>query len=893
VGERLAADVATVMSIPSTNTVLEALRQHGLVDAAPLQELNRKRNQFADPRALAKYLLQRGWLTPYQINQLLNGRAADLVLGPYLLLDRLGEGGKGQVFKVRHRAMNRIVALKILRPELTSDAEVVGRFFREIEIVSQISHPNIVHAFDAGPIELPSPQSGEARIPGHFLAMEFIEGSDLERQVQKCGRMPVLQAVEYIRQAACGLAHAHERGLIHRDIKPANLLVGAVTGSSTGIVAQSSTKVGFSTLRMELTPQAKQYGVVKILDLGLARLRHTATLSPTDNLTVDYGKGVTQGTPDYMAPEQALDFHTADIRADIYSLGCTFFFLLTGQPPFLGGTLAQKLLKHQQVAPPAIGNVRPDVPPAVAKVLDRMLAKRAEARFQTPGEVADALAALFSNGVLASPSSNGVKAPSLPLSKRLASLARPSRSLAGIVLGSIRWLGRTLRQRPRVMLVLALLMLTATSFAFLPLGSESEPSAMKSVLELLHRPDLSEQQILQRLGKLHQKYPGSMGRLRQELLALRMRQPGTAEAFQAGIWLTYLPSPLDQLDPQQISEKKCFAGQPPELVAVLGDLGPTYGRTSALAFRPDCTMLAVSNSGGDVILWHFANGVPTKPANLRAHSSPVMALAFSPDGRWLASGSGNNSAAGDNSLRLWDVTQGEIKADAVLNGHTSTINTLTFSPDGRALASAGEDQSVRMWEMPSRDGKVLATKVTFVRSLAFSPDCDTLAVGGSYWSQVRLFDLVPKNGGKVVDLKYPAAVHTNQVAFSPDGKMLATDFGNQVVMWDPTRQVELFRLNGHATGVSAVVFPPDGKTLFSGEAAPESQTNVNEPETLLIRWSMQNRAQVASWRLPCGGIKRLVLATDGRHLAVGGRNSLVYILRLAPPKIGPGAIRTD
>jgi serine/threonine protein kinase len=335
-----------------------AVRQHGLVNERQMSALIQGNSGgFADARALAGALLRSDWLTPYQVNQLLLGRGAELTVGPYLLLERLGEGGAGQVFKALHQRLNRTVALKIIRKELLDNADLVTRFYREIQIVSQLDHPNIVHAYDSG-------AAGRT----HFLAMEFIEGSDLAKLVKQCGPLPVEQACGYIHQAACGLAHAHEHGLIHRDIKPHNLLMSI------------------------------REGRIKIVDLGLARLQKvrneevTAVLSQVNTGgTLTPVDAVMMGTLDYMAPEQALDFHAADIRADIYSLGCTFYFLLTGRPPFAGGTPAQKLLWHQQAEPSPVEQARADVPAGLAAVLQRMLAKRPEDRYQTPAEVAAAL----------------------------------------------------------------------------------------------------------------------------------------------------------------------------------------------------------------------------------------------------------------------------------------------------------------------------------------------------------------------------------------------------------------------------------------------------------------------------------------------------------------------
>src|SRR5262249_17044618 len=155
--------------------------------------------------------------------QLSNGRAGDLVFGQYVVLDLLGEGGMGRVYKARHRGMKRLVALKVIRRDMVSDAETVGRFYREMKLASQLSHPNIVRAYDAGPVGAT-----------HYLALEYVEGIDIARLVQQSGPLPAAEACEYIRQAACGLAHANEKGLVHRDIKPSNLLLSKPSPQKAG-----------------------------------------------------------------------------------------------------------------------------------------------------------------------------------------------------------------------------------------------------------------------------------------------------------------------------------------------------------------------------------------------------------------------------------------------------------------------------------------------------------------------------------------------------------------------------------------------------------------------------------------------------------------------------------
>jgi serine/threonine protein kinase len=382
------------MSAISTPALVNALSRSPLLTSTQQGELVQTlQGRFPDARLLARQLLERGWLTSYQINQLFQGRGSDLVLGPYVLLERLGEGGTGRVFTARHQHMNRIVAVKIIRPELVSDAEVVARFRREVQVVSQLTHPNIVHAYDAGP-------AGSS----YFLVTEYVVGTDLDRLVKQKGRLPVEQACDFLRQALLGLQHIHEQRLVHRDIKPSNLLVTEAHAAQPG-------------------------GVLKILDLGLARLQRPVDGELTGKVT---GAIVTLGTLDYMAPEQALDFHGVDIRGDIYSLGCTFFFALTGQPPFASGTVTQKLIRHQQAQPPALEKLRGDVPAAVAATLKRMMAKRPEDRFATPLEVIQALPARAPVATLVAGSSTLVSSVTVPNALVLAApaalpLAVPSR----------------------------------------------------------------------------------------------------------------------------------------------------------------------------------------------------------------------------------------------------------------------------------------------------------------------------------------------------------------------------------------------------------------------------------------------------------------------------------
>ncbi len=340
------------MTKPSARDLVEILSRGRLLEAEQLAELNRASSSHPDDSlTLARELLQRGWLTPYQINQLFRGRADDLVLGHYILLERLGAGGMGQVFKARETHLGRIVAVKVLSKERINKPETVQRFYQEIQSAARLSHPNIVHAYDAE-------QVGDA----HVFAMEYIEGDDLSRLVKQTGPLAVPQACEYVRQAAVGLQHIHENGMVHRDIKPANLM------------------------------RSHQGAIIKILDMGLARLREEeAEETKPDRLT---RLGVVMGTIDFIAPEQALDSRRADIRSDLYSLGCTLYYLLSGQAPFPRDEPMAKLLAHSCDAAVPVEQMRPEVPPRVDAIVGKLMAKRPAERYQTPAELIVDLVAL-------------------------------------------------------------------------------------------------------------------------------------------------------------------------------------------------------------------------------------------------------------------------------------------------------------------------------------------------------------------------------------------------------------------------------------------------------------------------------------------------------------------
>jgi eukaryotic-like serine/threonine-protein kinase len=358
------------MAIDSVAAFADVVRQSQLLEPIYVNEFGQDARRFTDVRALAQHLIKQNRLTPYQVNQILQGQVNGLVLGQYRLLERLGEGGMGQVFKARHQTMGRIVAIKVIRKDRLGNANLVKRFHREIQLAAQLTHPNVVLAFDADQVG-----------GNHFFAMEYVDGIDLSRLIKQNGALPVATACEYIRQAALGLQHAHERGLVHRDIKPGNLLVTKGEPSLNG--------PGSRPAQSKRTGGQVGKPLVKILDMGLARVAFAEDEATGMSITND---GTVMGTPDFMAPEQAKNSSMVDWRADIYSLGCTLYYLLTGSVPFPGGSNIEKLLHHQMDSPRSIEQIRTDVPAGVRAIVNRLMAKRVEDRIQSAGEIAHQLA---------------------------------------------------------------------------------------------------------------------------------------------------------------------------------------------------------------------------------------------------------------------------------------------------------------------------------------------------------------------------------------------------------------------------------------------------------------------------------------------------------------------
>lgn len=296
---------------------------------------------------LARELVRQNYLTKLQAAAVLKGKTSNLVFGDYIVLEKIGSGGMGQVFKARHKPTAKNVALKVLSAEAVKNKRLIERFKKEAKAVARLKHPNVVRAYEAGKFN---------RI--RYLVMELVEGENMLVRVKRKGPLPVEECVACVLQAARGLGYAHEKGVTHRDIKPSNLLRDRHTGR------------------------------VKILDMGLARVEEAEEDEDAIRLTMP---GQMLGTARFMAPEQIEDARNADVRSDVYSLGCTLYYLLRGKAPFSGETVAHTLMAHVSAPVPDLCKKRSDVPDWLGDVFQKMLAKDPDDRFQKMSELVDVI----------------------------------------------------------------------------------------------------------------------------------------------------------------------------------------------------------------------------------------------------------------------------------------------------------------------------------------------------------------------------------------------------------------------------------------------------------------------------------------------------------------------
>jgi WD40 repeat protein/serine/threonine protein kinase len=792
---------------------LDQLRDCQILEPAQLEEINNYAEaQEDDPRPLARRIVEKGWLTKFQINMIGQGRGKDLIIGSYLVLERIGEGGMGQVYKARHQHMNRVVALKVIRKERLNSPDAVRRFYKEIQAAAQLSHPNIVLAYDAG-------QTG----PTHFFAMEYVEGMDLAHMVQESGPIPVGQACDYIRQAALGLEHAFERGLVHRDIKPANLLVARLSKKS------EQSGPGPSTSKSGSLGAA----VVKILDMGLARLH-----GPAETDTGFTKDGVVMGTPEYLAPEQATNARAADIRSDLYSLGCTFYFLLAGRPPFQGGSLTEVLLAHQLNPAPPVSQFRPEVPEQITAIVARLMAKNPAERFQTPAELADVLAPYCQGAAAPAGATGTAKAVSAQegfgwdalATATDADGAAPSPVVATVEQAEEDFAGSSptpAKRKPPVQssstkrklmfgigMSIHALILIAFLVWYMNRKTESDNDA-----EPKKSPVVAE---APRTTKPRVERPTAPEPKVQPTAKVVPEQPVRPEPP--------VNPPTPEI-PLGSGEERVFTGHRGGLRAAAfsadGRQVYTWGSDSTLrhwdlvtgkevlqlpvsanvaAFSSD-GRLALSAIGQSIILWDAETGKQIRPFAARPGqgNANISCLALSHDKRFALSG------AHDNLVDLWEVSTGKLQRQ--FSGFKSWVMNVAFTPDGRRAFAGSGNGVVLGWDVETGLEVNGLTKRGdyFYTNLAFSPDSRTVLLHGrnrglGLWDLSTWQERHPFQGDTRI---------THALAFSPDGRRVASANENTVFVWDRDTGQELHRYQGFPGRVRGLVFGPDNKHFLA------------------------------------------------------------------------------
>jgi WD40 repeat protein/tRNA A-37 threonylcarbamoyl transferase component Bud32 len=582
----------------------------------------------------------------------------------YEILGELGRGGMGIVYQARQTARDRVVALKVIRKERLAHPEVVRRFRREAQAAARLSHPNIVAVYEAD-------QEGDT----HFLAMEYVPGVTLQRLVEEGGPLPVDLACDVVRQTALALQHAAEQALVHRDVKPSNLML-----------------VGHPAAGRPSRP------LVKILDMGVARLYQLRDLAE-DSLTTLTRDGSVIGTPDYVAPEQLEDPHAADIRADLYSLGCTFYFLLAGRVPFPGGTLVQKLDRQRWETPPSVDQLRREVPAAVAAVVRRLMAKHPDDRYRTPGELAAALEQLARTGVLPA----GYQPIPLSEIRCLRGHAGPVAAVAFLSDGrSLVSAGadRTLRlwdaaggteracfgQAPQAAACLAVVPPAGLVLAGQGVGLRLwDPATGKEVLRLAGHTDavrgLSVTSDGRRVlsggdDRTLRLWDLAGGREMQRLAGHKAGVTGVALSPDGRLALSGGKDQTLRLwDLARGREMRSFP--------------VPRGQVLAVAFTPDGKAALSAHFDTTLRLWDLDSGRELR--RFAGHRQMVAGVVLTPAGLVI-------SGSHDQTVRVWDPDSGaELWCG---RGHAGPVTAVASAPDGRTLASAGLDETVRLWQVP-------------------------------------------------------------------------------------------------------------------------------------------------------------------------------------------------
>jgi serine/threonine protein kinase len=677
--------------------------------------------------------------------------------GPYDVIAPIGRGGMGIVLKAFDPALHRLVAIKVLAPELAANAAARRRFLREARAAASVVHDHVItiHAV------------AETRgLP--YLVMAYVKGMSLQERIDQTGPLATEEILRIGMQAAQGLAAAHAQGLVHRDIKPANILL------ENGVER------------------------VKLTDFGLARAVDDASLTQS---------GVVAGTPQYMAPEQARG-ESVDHRADLFSLGSVLYAMCTGRSPFRAETAVAVLRRVSDDTPRPVREVNPEIPEWLAELVAQLHAKDPAARFQSAAEVAERLARHLAAHQGAPPTSPSrietceeippAKIPPRRSSGRLRLAAAAMLLLLGS-LGAFEAAGVT-----HVAGYLTAVLRIPVQDGTLIVAVDDPGVRVEVDGKAIAIRGAGVEEIRLHPGAYTVEATRDGVPVFRELVTI---DRGGKRVVQVGI---EGPRPITSAShPARPTTKPIERGPSAGKVGMSPRVTmPAQGtECSTVAFSPDGSKLAAAYGNGTVILWNPADGRAVR--TLEGPLQFVSSVAFSPDGRTLASGTGYwTHRELDGLVDLWDVADGRHRARC--RGHKGPVYCVAFAPDGRTVASGGVDGTPRIWDVAGgRPLSSLPGQPDWIFAIAYAPDGKTVAIGNTM--AVRLLDPAT---GREKGLLEGHRGQVEAVAFSPDGRTLASGGRDRLIkLWDAATLRERATLAGHAGWVTSLAFSPDGSTL--------------------------------------------------------------------------------